>query len=51
MTDNPDVTLLNIMYAILAIAWAGWYAGNTLYFLPDAFEGKKSAINTFKILD
>ena len=51
MRDNPDVSLLNIFYAIMAITWAGWYAGNTFYFMPDIISGNQSAKNLFSILD
>lgn len=51
MRDNPDVSLLNIFYAIMTITWAGWYAGNNFYFMPDMVNGRKSAENLFKILD
>ena len=51
MRDNPEVSQLNIFYAIMAIAWAGWYAGNTFYFMPDVLSGKESAQNLFMILD
>ena len=51
MRDNPGVSQLNIFYAIMAIAWAGWYAGNTFYFMPDVVAGKESAKNLFVILD
>ena len=51
MRDNPGVSQLNIFYAIMAIAWAGWYAGNTFYFMPDVLAGKESARNLFVILD
>jgi ATP-binding cassette subfamily B (MDR/TAP) protein 1 len=51
MRDNPDVSLLNIFYAIMAITWAGWYAGNNFYFMPDVVEGKRSAQALFDILD
>lgn len=51
MRDNPDVQLLNIFYAIMSITWAGWYAGNNFYFMPDVLSGKESAKNLFTILD
>ena len=51
MNNYPDVSRLNIFYAILGIVWSGWYAGNTFYFFPDALSGRKSAQNLFKILD
>jgi len=51
MRDNPKVDLLNIFYAIMAITWAGWYAGNNFYFMPDAVEGKKAAERLFSIID
>lgn len=35
----------------MAIAWAGWYAGNNFYFMPDVYAGKKAAANLFGILD
>jgi hypothetical protein len=40
MRDDSSVSQLNIFYAIMAIAWAGWYAGNTFYFMPDVVSGK-----------
>ena len=43
MRDHPEIELLNILLAIMAIAWAGWYAGNNFYFMPDVYAGKKSA--------
>lgn len=49
--DNPGVSLLNIFYSIMAIAWGGWYAGNNFYFLPDVYAGKRAAMNLFKVLD
>jgi len=51
MKDNPDVSLLNILYAIMSITWAGWYAGNNFYFMPDVVTGVRSAKNLFGILD
>lgn len=51
MRDNPEVKLLNILYAIMSITWAGWYAGNNFYFMPDVVAGKTSAQNLFNILD
>ena len=51
MRDNPDVSLLNIFYSIMSITWAGWYAGNNFYFMPDVLAGKESAKNLFHILD
>lgn len=51
MRDNPDVSLLNIFYAIMAITWAGWYAGNTFYFMPDVLSGNESAKGLFSILE
>ena len=51
MRDDPNVSQLNVFYAIMAIAWAGWYAGNTFYFMPDVLSGKRSAQNLFMILD
>jgi ATP-binding cassette, subfamily B (MDR/TAP), member 1 len=51
MRDDPSVSQLNVFYAIMAIAWAGWYAGNTFYFMPDVLSGKRSAQNLFMILD
>jgi len=51
MRDDPDVKLLNILYAIMSITWAGWYSGNNFYFMPDVVAGKISAQNLFKILD
>ena len=40
MRDNPDVNLLNIFYSIMSITWAGWYAGNNFYFMPDVLSGR-----------
>ena len=51
MRDNPDVAQLDIFYAIMAITWAGWYAGNNFYFMPDVVSGQESAKNLFMILD
>ena len=51
MRDDPNVSQLNIFYAIMAIAWAGWYVGNTFYFMPDVLAGKESARNLFMVLD
>jgi hypothetical protein len=51
MRDNPDVSLLNIFYAIMTITWSGWYSGNNFYFMPDVVEGKRSATALFGILD
>ena len=51
MRDDPAVSQLNIFYAIIAIIWAGWYAGNNFYFMPDVLAGKNSASNLFMILD
>lgn len=51
MRDNPDVSLTYIFYAIMSITWAGWYAGNNFYFMPDVLSGKESARNLFKVLD
>lgn len=51
MRDDPNVSLLDIFYAIMTITWAGWYAGNNFYFMPDVVEGKKSAQTLFAILD
>jgi hypothetical protein len=51
MRDNPEVALLDIFYAIMAITWAGWYAGNNFYFMPDAVEGKQAAERLFSIID
>lgn len=39
MRDNSDVTLLDILYSIMVIAWSGWYAGNNFYFMPDLVSG------------
>jgi len=33
--DNPDVTLVQILSSVLVIQFAGWYAGNNFYFMPD----------------
>lgn len=41
--DDPDVSLLNILYAIMAIIWSGWYAGNNFYFMPDIGNATESA--------
>lgn len=35
----------------MSITWAGWYAGNNFYFMPDVVAGKTSAQNLFNILD
>jgi ABC-type multidrug transport system fused ATPase/permease subunit len=51
MRDNPNVSLLDILCAIMAITWAGWYSGNNFYFMPDVVSGRQSAENLFKILD
>ena len=51
MRDNPDISLTYIFYAIMSITWAGWYAGNNFYFMPDVLSGKKSARNLFNVLD
>ena len=51
MRDDSSVTLLDILYAVMVIAWSGWYAGNNFYFMPDLLAGTQSAGNLFTILD
>jgi hypothetical protein len=40
MKDNPNVSLMNVLVAMLTITTAGWYTGNNFYFMPDIGAGK-----------
>lgn len=51
MRDHPEVSLLDIFYSSMVIIWAGWYAGNNFYFMPDVVSSHTSAKNLFSILD
>lgn len=49
--DTPDFNLYYIIQGSFSIVWAGWYAGNNFYFLPDVYAGIKAAKTLFSILD
>ncbi len=51
MRDHPEVALLDIFYSNMVIIWAGWYAGNNFYFMPDVVSSRQAAHSLFQVLD
>jgi ABC-type multidrug transport system fused ATPase/permease subunit len=51
MRDHPEVSLLDIFYSNMVIIWAGWYAGNNFYFMPDVVRSRQAASSLFEILE